>query len=109
MWWGLLCTILERKLMQKDTRHQALTYLLIATLVLSAGLNCYLLSWRTNQPAAPVLTEEPDAGETIAELQLTQRLLARCQAEQHRKDSLLGYVPPPLPTANAEPLAQFND
>ncbi|MBC6605754.1 hypothetical protein H8B13_02885 [Hymenobacter sp. BT188] len=91
--------------MQKNTHHQALTYLLIATLVLSAGLNYYLLSWRTTQPATPALTEELDATETAAELQLTQRLLARCQAEQHRKDSLLGYVPP----ATAEPLAQFND
>jgi hypothetical protein len=91
--------------MQQNTRHQALTYLLIATLVLSAGLNCYLLSWRTNPPAPVALTEESDATEALAELQLTQRLLARCQAEQHRKDSLLG----PAPTAGAEPLAQFND
>lgn len=94
--------------MQRNPRYQALTYLLIATLALSAGLNCYLLSWRTNQ-TAPVLIEEPDASETSTELQLTQRMLAHCQAEQHRKDSLLGYVPPPMPNTAAEPLAQFND
>ncbi|MBC6989697.1 hypothetical protein [Hymenobacter sp. BT491] len=77
--------------MLKDNRHLVLIYLLIGAIVLSVGLNCYLLSPLTNNLSETSLLSD-DATESEAELQLTRSMLAHCQAEQMRKDSLLVKV-----------------
>ncbi|SHK27689.1 hypothetical protein [Hymenobacter psychrotolerans] len=61
-----------------------LLYLLTLAVVLSVGLNAFLL-YRT--PEAEDVQE--DLSETEAELHMTQRLLARCQSSHQRQDSLL--------------------
>ena len=74
-----------------------LALLLAGALALSLGLNGFLLY---SHPA--VAGDFDDLQETEADLRLTQKLLARCQATHQRQDSLLAVrVPAPaaLPTA----------
>ena len=74
-----------------------LALLLAGALALSLGLNGFLLY---SHPA--VAGDFDDLQETEADLRLTQKLLARCQASNQRQDSLLAVrVPAPaaLPTA----------
>lgn len=61
-----------------------LLYLLTLAVVLSVGLNAFLL-YRTPE----VEDMQEDLSETEAELHMTQRLLARCQSSHQRQDSLL--------------------
>ena len=74
-----------------------LAVLLAAALALSLALNGFLLYSR------PLLAGGyDDLQEAEADLRLTQRLLARCQADHQQQDSLLAQLPrPPLaaPTA----------
>jgi len=65
-----------------------LALLLAGALAFSLGLNGFLLYNR-----APAVTEYEDIQETEADLRLTQRLLARCQADHHQQDSLLALQP----------------
>ncbi|QNH62838.1 hypothetical protein [Hymenobacter sediminicola] len=61
-----------------------LLYLLTLAVVLSVGLNAFLLY------RIPEAEDEPAAlSEAEAELHMTQRLLARCQASHQRQDSVL--------------------
>ncbi|OGX89324.1 hypothetical protein BEN49_09225 [Hymenobacter coccineus] len=74
--------------------------LLTGALALSLGLNGFLLYNR-----APAATDYEDIQETEADLRLTQRMLARCQADHHQQDSLLALrpvLPRALPTASAQ-------
>ena len=74
-----------------------LAVLLAGALVLSLGLNGFLLY---AHPA--VAGDFDDLPETEADLRMTQRLLARCQADHQRQDSLLALrpsAPTALPTA----------
>lgn len=72
--------------------------LLTAALALSLALNGFLLYSRP-LPAP----DYDDLQETQADLRLTQRLLARCQADHQQQDSLLASrpatLPQPVPTA----------
>ncbi|WP_162910634.1 hypothetical protein [Hymenobacter oligotrophus] len=72
--------------MKKHRRPTPLpALLLLAALLLSASLNCYLL-----YPGADYrLDRETVADESAVELRLMQGQLAACQAEQLRKDSVL--------------------
>ena len=55
-------------------------------LVLSLALNSWLLaSWPNDQPT----DDSTELAATTADLHLTQRLLAHCQHQQQRQDSLL--------------------
>ena len=74
-----------------------LVLLLAGALALSLGLNGFLL-YKT---PAPTFDNE-DLQETEADLRLTQRLLARCQAAHQQQDSLLAIRPT---VSNAEPTA----
>lgn len=65
-----------------------LALLLAGALAFSLGLNGFLLYNR-----APAAAEYEDIQETEADLRLTQRLLARCQADHHQQDSLLALRP----------------
>ena len=65
-----------------------LALLLAGALAFSLGLNCFLLYNR-----APATAEYEDIQENEADLRLTQRLLARCQADHHQQDSLLALQP----------------
>ena len=69
--------------------------LLAGALALSLGLNGFLLY---NQPI--LSTDYEDLQETEADLRLTQRLLARCQASHQQQDSLLA-LHPELPALSA--------
>ena len=74
-----------------------LALLLAGALALSLALNGLLLYSR-----APTMADYDDLQETEADLRLTQRLLARCQATNQRQDSLLALratAPTALPTA----------
>ncbi|WP_157887167.1 hypothetical protein [Hymenobacter sp. PAMC 26628] len=76
-----------------------LALLLAGALALSLGLNGFLLYNR-----APAAADYEDLQETEADLRLTQRLLARCQADHQQQDSLLALrpaLPRALPTATA--------
>ncbi|WP_400191774.1 hypothetical protein [Hymenobacter sp. B81] len=75
--------------MKKDQRSPLTAYLLGAALLLSAGLNGYLLLPSANYLTGPDLTEAARVAESELELRLAHSQLARCQAEQLRKDSLL--------------------
>lgn len=75
-----------------------LAVLLTGALALSLALNGFLLYSR------PLLAPDyDDLQETEADLRLTQRLLARCQADHQQQDSLLAsrpsILPQPVPTA----------
>src|SRR5690349_14718346 len=65
-----------------------LILLLAGALALSLGLNGFLLF---SQPILPV--DYAEIQETEADLRLTQRLLARCQADHQQQDSLLALHP----------------
>ncbi|AMR29187.1 hypothetical protein A0257_20210 [Hymenobacter psoromatis] len=74
-----------------------LALLLAGALVLSLLLNGFLLY---SHPA--MAADFDDLQETEADLRLTQKLLARCQADHQLQDSLLALRPPApaaLPTA----------
>ncbi|TDN36141.1 hypothetical protein E4631_07645 [Hymenobacter sp. UV11] len=74
-----------------------LALLLGGALVLSLVFNGFLLYSR---PA--VAGDFDDLQETEADLRMTQKLLAHCQADHQRQDSLLALRPPAsaaLPTA----------
>ncbi|UOQ55036.1 hypothetical protein [Hymenobacter cellulosivorans] len=62
-----------------------LALLLGGALVLSLGLNGLLLTARPE----PWPAEDDELTATTADLHLTQRLLAQCQQQQQRQDSLL--------------------
>ena len=71
--------------------------LLAGALALSLVLNGFLLY---SHPL--VAADYDDLQETEADLRLTQRLLARCQADHQQQDSLLARgltLPQPVPTA----------
>ncbi|MDO7874812.1 hypothetical protein Q5H93_08730 [Hymenobacter sp. ASUV-10] len=71
-----------------DTRYRILVYLLTAVLVLSTGLNFYLLRGST---AAGEQEESADAEELAAvesELVRARRQLARCQSMASASDTL---------------------
>ncbi|WP_140468892.1 hypothetical protein [Hymenobacter nivis] len=77
-----------------------LALLLAGALVLSLVLNGFLLYSR-----APATADYEDLQETEADLRLTQRMLARCQSEHQRQDSLLALrpvLPRALTTASAQ-------
>lgn len=102
MWAGVLCgqLLLPHLLMFTSLRSlNFLALLLAGALGLSLALNGFLLYSR------PLLAPDYDAlQETEADLRLTQRLLARCQADHQPPDSLRAQPPrPPLavPTAAA--------
>ncbi|MBO2008384.1 hypothetical protein [Hymenobacter negativus] len=85
-----------------SNNHRPLNFLVLllaGALALSLGLNGFLLY---NQPALAVDYE--DLQETEADLRLTQRLLARCQASHQQQDSLLA-LRPTLSNSNAVPTA----
>ncbi|GAB3574523.1 hypothetical protein [Hymenobacter daeguensis] len=74
-----------------------LVALLAGALLLSLGLNAFLLF---NQPTLALDYEDLQA--TEADLRMTQRLLARCQADHQQQDSLLALhpeLPATIPTA----------
>ena len=71
-----------------------LSVLLAGALALSLVLNGFLLY---SHPL--VAAEYEDLQETEADLRLTQRLLARCQADHQQQDSLLALYPSLLPQA----------
>ena len=75
--------------MTKDQRPQVLLFLLLGALLISAGLNFYLLL--ADHRVLTMTDAEVDSRvtESEMELRLAQRQLARCQSEQLRKDSLL--------------------
>ena len=80
----------------KPRSFNLLAALLAGALVLSLVLNGFLLY---SHPA--VAGDFDDLQETEADLRLTQKLLARCQANNQRQDSLLALrapVPAALPT-----------
>ncbi|MGI4761019.1 MAG: hypothetical protein ACRYF0_09955 [Janthinobacterium lividum] len=74
-----------------------MSVLLAGALALSLVLNGFLLYSRPL-----VAADYDDLQETEADLRLTQRLLARCQADHQQQDSLLARgltLPRPVPTA----------
>ncbi|MBO3270953.1 MULTISPECIES: hypothetical protein [Hymenobacter] len=83
--------------MQQDSRHIMLIWLLLGALLLSTGLNCYLVLPQNDTAWVGWLgsddededEELPSVPNAIEELRLTRAMLARCQAEHLRKDSLL--------------------
>ena len=70
-----------------------LVALLAGALALSLGLNGFML-YTHPEPA----DDYDDLQETTADLRLTERLLARCQASHQHQDSLLA-LRPSLPNA----------
>ena len=76
--------------MEKDERMPLPALLLLLALLFSAGLNCYLLFAADDQrPLELDSTADARVAESELELRLAQSQLARCQAEQLRKDSVL--------------------
>ena len=81
-----------------DTRYRVLAVLLAVALLLSGALNCFLLS-RADGFAGQtaLLTDDDDEADdlraTRAELTLTQTMLARCQGESLRRDSMRVAAP----------------
>ena len=85
-----------------SNKHRPLNFLVLllaGALALSLGLNGFLLY---NEPA--LTGDYDDLQETEADLRLTQRLLARCQAAHQQQDSLLA-LRPTLSHSNAVPTA----
>lgn len=74
--------------MKKKDRLQLPAFLLLMTLMLSAGLNCYLLL-AEHSPMEQAFETDARVAESELELRLVQTQLAQCQAEQLRKDSVL--------------------
>lgn len=99
---GVLCGQLPLPQTMTPTQHRPfhfLVLLLAGALALSLGLNGFLLY---SEPA--LAADYDDLQETEADLRLTQRLLARCQAAHQRQDSLLALhptLPDAVPTAAA--------
>ncbi|WP_046244410.1 hypothetical protein [Hymenobacter terrenus] len=83
-------------------KHRPLNFLVLllaGALALSLVINGFLLY---NQPA--LAADYEDLQEAEADLRLTQRLLARCQALHQQQDSLLAlHAEPPsaVPTTTA--------
>ncbi|MBC6609996.1 hypothetical protein H8B15_03625 [Hymenobacter sp. BT507] len=83
--------------MQQDSRHIMLIWLLLGALLLSTALNCYLVLPQNDTTWVGWLgsdddeddDELPSVPNATEELRLTRAMLARCQAEHLRKDSLL--------------------
>ncbi|SNR43730.1 MULTISPECIES: hypothetical protein [Hymenobacter] len=71
-----------------------LLYLLTAAVVLSVGLNAFLLYRSADEEAQPTALADAEA-----ELRMTQRLLAHCQDDHQRQDSLLVSLRAALPAA----------
>jgi hypothetical protein len=74
--------------MKKHNRLQLPAFLLLMALMLSAGLNCYLLL-AEHSPLEEAFEADTRVAESELELRLAQAQLAQCQAEQLRKDSVL--------------------
>jgi len=82
--------------MQKDNRYSVLIWLLIVALFLSTGFNFYLVASRYKEvlpmQSAVVRDDDGDDDDDDAslaeELRLTRTMLARCQADHLRTDSL---------------------
>ncbi|GGF08703.1 hypothetical protein [Hymenobacter cavernae] len=82
--------------MQKDNRYSVLIWLLIGALFLSTGFNFYLVTaqnkdLRTSRFAVEQGGDEEDDDDDSSlseELRLTRTMLARCQADHLRSDSL---------------------
>lgn len=99
---GVLCGQLPLPQTMTSTHHRPfhfLVLLLAGALALSLGLNGFLLY---SEPA--LAADYDDLQETEADLRLTQRLLARCQAAHQQQDSLLA-LRPFLANPNAAPTA----
>jgi hypothetical protein len=100
---GVLCGQLPLPRLLMPTPFRSLNFLallLAGALALSLMLNGFLLYNR-----APATADYEDLQETEADLRLTQRMLARCQADHQQQDSLLALRPAPpamLPTASAQ-------
>jgi hypothetical protein len=100
--------------MQIDNRYSVLIWLLIGALLLSTGFNCYLvaLQYKDVLPQGLATWHEEDAEEaddddqsTMAEeLRLTRTMLARCQADHLRTDSLRAQTNPDRLTTAASDL-----
>lgn len=83
--------------MRQDSRHIMLIWLLLGALLLSTALNCYLVLPQNDAAWIGWLDSDEDDGNddmpsvpnATEELRLTRAMLARCQAEHLRKDSLL--------------------
>jgi hypothetical protein len=84
-----------------SNKHRPLNFLVLllaGALALSLVLNAFLLY------SQPILAADyEDLQETEADLRMTQRLLARCQADHQQQDSLLALHPelPAISTATA--------
>ena len=97
---GVLCGQLPLPHLLMPTPFRPLNFLallLAGALALSLMLNGFLLYSR-----APAAADYEDLQETEADLRLTQRLLARCQADHQQQDSLLARgltLPQSVPTA----------
>ncbi|OUJ74645.1 hypothetical protein [Hymenobacter crusticola] len=97
--------------MQKDNRYSVLIWLLIVALFLSTGFNFYLVASRykevsPRQSAAVRDEDEEDDDEDASlaeELRLMRTMLARCQADHLRTDSLQTQA------RNARPLLRAPD
>ena len=84
---GVLCGQLPLPQTMTPTQHRPFNFLVLllaGALALSLGLNGFLLY---SEPA--LAADYEDLQETEADLRLTQRLLARCQAAHQQQDSLL--------------------
>lgn len=83
-----LFVVMNRARAAADTRYCILAYLLTAALLLSTGLNCYLLrgSIRLGGPEEPATAEELAAVES--ELLQTRSQLARCRSSSATTDTL---------------------
>lgn len=77
--------------MKKKDRLQLPAFLLLMALMLSAGLNCYLLL-AEHSPLEEAFETDARVAESELELRMMQTQLAQCQAEQLRKDSVLVSV-----------------
>ena len=70
-----------------------LIWLLVGALLLSTALNCYLVLPQNDKAWIGWLDSADDDDDEVPnateELRLTRAMLARCQAEHLRKDSLL--------------------
>ena len=83
--------------MKKTSPAPLSVYLLLAALLLSAGLNCYLLLAVENDSLSRTFFDDQQVVESELDLRLAQAQLAQCQAEQMRKDSLLITLLPKTP------------
>ncbi|UOR06547.1 hypothetical protein MUN82_05485 [Hymenobacter aerilatus] len=83
--------------MPQENRHIMLIWMLLGALLLSTALNCYLVLPQNDTAWVGWLEADdeeedddmPSVPNATEELRLTRAMLARCQAEHLRKDSLL--------------------